>query len=97
MSEKALAYSTVPLQHKFLIFFEAAGLSGEFATYLLRSLLSEGCIRYETVEKGEDGRMQARLIEREGPTAVLITTTEVSLHPENETRLLSVPVDDSPI
>ncbi len=96
MSEKALAYSSVPLQHKFLVFFEAAGLAGDFATYLVRSLLSEGCIRYETVEKGENGKMQARMIERDGPTGMILTTTEVSLHPENETRLLSVPVDDSP-
>jgi hypothetical protein len=96
MSEKALAYSTVDLKHRHLVFFEAAGLVGDFATYLLRSLLSEGCIKYETVEKAEDGKMKARLITREGPTAVIITTTEVALHPENETRLLSVPVDDTP-
>ena len=96
MSEKALAYSSVPLQHKFLVFFEASGLAGDFATYLVRSLLSEGCIRDETVEKGENGKMQARMIERKGPTGMILTTTEVSLHPENETRLLSVPVDDSP-
>jgi hypothetical protein len=36
------------------------------------------------------------LIEREGPTAVIVTTTEIRLHPENETRLLSIPVSDTP-
>lgn len=95
MSERALAYSEEPLSHRVLVIFEAAGMTGEFATYLLRSLLSEGCVRYETVEKTSAG-IKARLIEREGPTGLVVTTTQVKLHPENETRLLSIPVTDSP-
>ncbi|MDY6950239.1 MAG: hypothetical protein SWE60_01895 [Thermodesulfobacteriota bacterium] len=95
MSEKALAYSSEPLSHRFLVIYEAAGLSADFTSYLVRSLLSEGRIRYETVEKTKYG-MRSRLIEREGPTGLLVTTTEISLHPENETRLLSIPVTDSP-
>ena len=51
MSERALAYSEEPLSHRFLILAEAAGMSGEFQTYLIRSLLSEGRLRYETVKK----------------------------------------------
>ena len=31
-----------------------------------------------------------------GPTGLIETTTRLSVHPENETRLLSVPVDESP-
>ncbi len=50
MSERALAYSNEPLSHRHLILFEVAGM-GPFATYLIRSLLSEGCLNYETVEK----------------------------------------------
>lgn len=96
MSEHALAYSTEPLSHRFLILYEAAGLESDFASYLLRSLLSEGCIRYETVEKVKGAGLQPRLIEREGPTGLIVTTTQVSLHPENETRLLSVPANDTP-
>jgi hypothetical protein len=95
MSERALAYSDEPLKHRMLVIYEAAGMSGDFATYLIRSLLSEGCVRYETVEKTKDG-MRPRLIHREGPTGLITTTTAVSLHPENETRLLSVPVTDTP-
>ena len=64
--------------------------------YLLRSLLSEGCIRYETVEQLKGKGMVPRLIEREGPTGLIVTTTQVALHPENETRLLSVPANDTP-
>ena len=52
-------------------------------------------MRYETVEKTGRG-LRSRLIEREGPTGLLVTSTAIHLHPENETRLLSVPVADSP-
>jgi hypothetical protein len=94
MSERTLAYSEEPIKHRFLVLYEAAGMSGEFATYLIRSLLSEGRVRYETVEKTSEG-MKPRLIEREGPTGLIVTTTAVKLHPENETRLLSLPVTDT--
>jgi hypothetical protein len=94
MSERTLAYSEEPIKHRFLVMYEAAGMSGEFATYLMRSLLSEGRVRYETVEKTSEG-MKPRLIEREGPTGLIVTTTAVKLHPENETRLLSLTVTDT--
>ncbi|MGH2667534.1 MAG: hypothetical protein ACRDH5_00150 [bacterium] len=94
MSEHALAYSEEPLEHRMIVIYEAAGVESDFASYLLRSLLSEGCIRYETVERTNDG-IRARLIERPGPTGAILTTTRLTLHPENETRLLSVSVDDS--
>ena len=95
MSEHALAYSEESLVHRVLVIYEAAGISGDFASYLLRSLLSEGRIRYETVEKTTDG-MKSRLIDRPGPTGLIVTTTATHLHPENETRMLSVSSDDTP-
>lgn len=95
MSERALAYSEEPLQHRFLVLYEAAGMTSDFGTYLMRTLLSEGCIRYETVERTENG-VKPRLIEREGPTGLIATTTWASLHPENETRMFSVVVRDDP-
>lgn len=96
MSERALAYSEEPLAHRFLVLYEAAGLGSEFAQYLIRSLLTEGRVRYETVEKGPDRKLRPRLIEREGPTGFITTTTAIQLHHENETRYLSIEVDDSP-
>lgn len=93
-SEHSLAYSNEPLKNRFLVLYEAAGLNSDFASYMLRSLLSEACIRYETVEKTSDG-LKPRLIQREGPTGTIITTTAVKLHPENETRLLSLTVSDT--
>jgi hypothetical protein len=95
MSEKALIYSEEPLKHRIMVIYEAAGITGLFATYLVRSLLSEGRVRYETVEKAKEG-LQPRLIERDGPTGLILTTTAIRLHPENETRMLSIPVADTP-
>jgi hypothetical protein len=94
MSDRALAYSTEPLNHRHLVIYEAAGMASDFTTYLIRSLLSEGRLRYETVEKTRDG-LVPKLIEREGPTGLIVTTTSVRLHPENETRMLSLTVSDT--
>lgn len=94
MSERVLAYGGEPLAHRIIVFFEAAGLSGDFGTYLIRSLLSEGRISYDFVEKTKDG-LRVRRIEREGPTGMITTTTASHLHPENETRLVSVTVTDT--
>ncbi|NJD58950.1 MAG: hypothetical protein C3F13_09995 [Anaerolineales bacterium] len=93
MSEKAMAYSKEPLSHRYLVLFETAGMNSDFGSYLLRSLLSEGKIRYETVEKSAEG-LQPRLIEREGPTGLILTTTWAHIHPENETRMLSLVAKD---
>jgi hypothetical protein len=95
MSEHSLAYSEQSFKNRFLILYEAAGISGSFVNYLIRSLLSEGYIRYDTVEKTTTG-MKPKSLVKEGPTGFITTTTAVGLHPENETRLLSITVDDSP-
>jgi hypothetical protein len=96
MSEKVLAYTSESLKNRFLLLYEGAALNSDFQNYLVRSLLSEGRVRYETVEKGADGVYQTRVIEHQGPTGLILTTTAVSLHPENDTRLLTIPVSDSP-
>ncbi|MDP9437220.1 MAG: hypothetical protein M3P49_00490 [Actinomycetota bacterium] len=94
MSERVLAYSEEPIKHRFLVLYEAAGMNSDFQTYLIRSLLSEGKLRYETIEKTSEG-LKPRMIEREGPTGLIVTTTMDKLHPENETRLLSLSVTDT--
>ena len=94
MSERALAYDEEPLSHRMLVIYEASGMEGDMQTYLVRSLLSEGKLRYLTLEKGSEG-IKPRLIEREGPTGLIVTTTATRLHPENETRLISLTVTDT--
>jgi Primase C terminal 2 (PriCT-2) len=95
MSEHALPYSEEDFQHRHVVVYEAAGLDSEKASYFIRTLLSENRICYETVEKTSEG-LKSRLIKKDGPTGLVTTTTATALHPENETRLLSLGVIDSP-
>ena len=95
MSDRTLAYSDEDFRHRHLVLYEAAGMTSDIATYLVRSLLSEGCIEYEVIEKTSEG-MRPRVIEKEGPTGLVTTTTAARMHPENETRLLSLTVIDTP-
>jgi hypothetical protein len=93
LSEKALAYSQEDFRHRHIVIYEAAGMNSDFGSYLIRSLLSEGRLIYEFVEKTKFG-MRPRLIEKPGPTGLITTTTSARLHPENETRLLSLASKD---
>lgn len=95
MSERALVYFDQPMSHRYLILFEVAGLDSDIGDYLIRTLLSEGRIKYLTVEKTLDG-MKSREVELLGPTGLIQTTTLASLHPENETRMMSLLVMDDP-
>ena len=95
LSDRALAYSEEDFRHRHLVIYEAAGVGSAIAAYLIRSLLSEGRIVYEVVEKTKDA-IRPRLLKKEGPSGLIITTTATRLHPENETRLLSLAVKDTP-
>jgi hypothetical protein len=97
MSERFLVYDPEPLAHRMIVISEAAGIVGDFATYLVRTLLSEGRLVYGTVDRDDKGNVKGRKIEKPGPTGVILTTTAVKLHGENETRLFSIPVDDTPM
>jgi hypothetical protein len=95
MSERGLIFVDEGMSHRMLVIFEAAGMSGDMQSYLIRSLLSEGRIRYQMAGKGDGGEIVGRVVELEGPTGLICTTTAISLHPENETRLLSVQATDT--
>jgi hypothetical protein len=94
MSEKALIYLDEDMRHRSLVIYEAAGMAGDMQTYLMRTLLSENRIRYQTAESTSKG-VKPRLLEMEGPTNLIVTTTQTRMHPENETRLLSLTVTDT--
>jgi len=95
MSEHALAYLEEPMAHRHLVIQEQAGVTDDYATYLVRTLLSEGRIEYTTVVKTTEG-LQSRTLRLDGPTGLVTTTTAPALHKENETRMLSIPVTDTP-
>ena len=96
MSERALIYDDQPVAHRFIVLYEAHALaSSETLAYLVRSLLSEGRIRYSTVDSTPMGHM-SRHIDRQGPTGLITTTTLPSLDGENETRMFSLTLTDTP-
>ena len=95
MSKRFLFYDEEPYSHRFVVVPEWASIADDDELVaLLRTLLSEGCIVHGTVE-GE-GKRSARRIEKEGPTGLLVTTTEGFTDPELETRCLSLLTDDTP-
>jgi Domain of unknown function (DUF3854) len=102
MSERALIYMEDDFAHRTLVLFEAVALREErektesnLTAYIVRSLLSEGEIRYPVAVRGADGKTVTDWIKKKGPTNLIVTTTAASLHGENETRMLSLPTDDS--
>jgi hypothetical protein len=95
LSEKALLYFDGDFSHKVLSMGEAVATDEQdFQDYLLRELMSEGRLRYPTVQKAGN-ELVTITIEKEGPVAFLVTTTKNKLHAENETRMLSLEIDDS--
>jgi DNA-binding MarR family transcriptional regulator len=79
LSPKALAYTSESLAHRAVILAEAVSLAtSDESGYLLRTLLSEGRIVHESVEKTASG-LKAIKMEREGPTALFATTTRHKL------------------
>lgn len=90
MSEKALVYSeNLVLKNRYLVIGEAAGLSHGDGRAFLRQLLSEGTIRYVTVQKSPSGMTSKELKPIEGPTGLIMTTTANALHAEDESRTQS--------
>ena len=86
--------SKIPGPISIVVLYEALALEGAWVSYFIRSLLSENRPVYETVEKTPDG-LRARRIERPGPTGLITTMTAIGLHPENETRYMSLHISDS--
>jgi hypothetical protein len=94
LSERALIYTNESFVHRMLVLYEAHAMDNEMVALLLRCILSEHHIRHETVEATPQG-IQPRSIVKAGPTGLLVTTTAESLHPENETRMISFATTDT--
>ena len=96
LTEKALLYVEGDFKHKILAMGEAMEDKQQvFQDTLLRQLMSEGKLRHLVPIKGPDGQIISEMIEKEGPVSFMVTTTRNKLNPENETRMLSLEVDDS--
>lgn len=93
-SEKSLIYSKECFKNKIIVICEASGMKSDFFSYILRTILSEGEINYETVLKTKNG-MEHITLKKEGPIGVITTTTWTNIHYENETRMFSIDVNDT--
>jgi len=95
LSPKSLIYLKEEFKHKFLIIFEVHGFrDDDYTEHLIRTLLSENKITYAVVEKNNNDGHETKIIEREGPTGLITTTTLSNIHDENETRLFSITLDE---
>jgi len=95
MSRQALVYTEESFAHRTLIFFERPGM--EAADYNIRTLQTENRIAFLVPEKDPiTNRWVTRMVEKEGPTNFIFTTTAPELHVENETRHWSLLMDESP-
>jgi hypothetical protein len=94
-SEKALYYTKESLSHRMLVLAEAAALKTSSFNYMIRTLLSERRLVYHVAVKDpHTGGWVDQRLEKLGPTGLILTTTG-RLHPENATRMLSVPATET--
>lgn len=77
------------LTHKLVVVDEQAGASD--ADYAIRTLQTKGYLRQALTVGGRTERLEAH-----GPIALLSGTTSTTLDPENLSRCLELPLDDSP-
>lgn len=81
-------------KHKTIVIFEKHG--GERADYAIRTLQSEGKLKIQvTIKNPDTGQFEAQIIEKEGPTGFVTTTTASLIHSENDTRNISMFPDQS--
>jgi len=78
-SAKSLYYLPKGLKHKCLIVAEAFQFQANNAgdsefVYVVRSLLSEGCVSYQVPQKDEDGKFTTVEKRLDGPTSFITTT-----------------------
>lgn len=94
MSPASLYYSNEKFAHRVLLINEADGIDSRKLAYTLRSLLTERELQLHTTVPKKGGGREGIVIRKEGPVAVITTTTSTSLHAETETRLFSLTVAD---
>jgi hypothetical protein len=95
LSPASLLYHEEDFPHKILSMGEAMDREQmAFQDLLLRQLMSEGKLRHLVVQKVGNNLVTVA-VEKNGPVVFFWTTTRNLLHPEIETRLISLEIDDS--
>jgi DNA primase len=99
-SAKSIYYLKEGLKNKALIvtegfqFQENKAVDSELV-YTIRSLISEGRVRYPTVEKDDKGNLITVEKAIDGPTSFITTTIMESLEAQMEDRLFTIHPDES--
>jgi len=92
LTSKALMHAGEDeFQHKAVIIAEYEGVAK--ADYAIRTMQSEQVIEWDYVDTAKGIKKKTNKVR--GPAAFLQATTRPVLHPENETRLLFISVDES--
>jgi len=92
---RVLIYSEEEFKHRIVVVLEADSLPEDGpAASAVRSLMDGQGMRYEVVEKDNDGRFTVREIYKEGPTG-LITTSTRDLKAQATTRTLTLSISDA--
>lgn len=97
MSPHALYYfGPHDIENRWLIVAERVGVGeSEEADYSVRTLFSEKKLTLMRPQKDEDDRMVSEVKTIYGPIAYTETTTDVTIHDENATRLLEINIEES--
>lgn len=94
MSPKTLMHAEPDeYKHKVIFIAEYEGVSS--ADYAIRTMQSERVIQWSFVESSKSG-IRKRQNTVNGPASFIQATTRSVLHPENETRMLFIELDESP-
>jgi len=95
ITDQALFYKEEDsLVHKLLAIEEAAGMNG--AAYSIRAIQSSKHLTVAATSKDPiTGKMKTEEYKVKGPVSIFLTTTEVSLDEEMESRFLTVTIDES--
>jgi hypothetical protein len=94
-SPKSLYYLQEGLKHKVLVLTEALQLEGENAgdnplAYGVRTLISEGQLKYQHTTFDDEGNRVTQIRTMEGPTSLITTTVRGRLESQLEDRLITV-------
>jgi len=98
-SPKSLYHRKVGLKHQALIVtegfqFQENNADDSELVYSVRTLLSEGELKYNYVGKDEDGKQLTMEKRIEGPTSFITTTIMEKLEPQLEDRLFTIHPDE---
>ncbi|MBA3009648.1 MAG: hypothetical protein FP812_05330 [Desulfobacula sp.] len=100
-SPKSLYHLEEGMKHKAFIVaeafqFQAGNKKDSEIAYVVRSLISEKCIRYWVTEKDDDGKLKTVEKVLDGPTAFITTTIVDTVEKQMDDRLHTVHPDESP-